>query len=61
MKNLDKLLEGKQGELEISKELRKINKDDLLVSYDFNSLYPSAKIDIKSNWPKRETADPFKM
>ena len=35
----------KLGDLEISKELQKINKDDLLVSYDFNSLYPTAQID----------------
>ena len=46
-KELDKFLERKLGELEISKELQKIDKDDLLVSYDFNSLYPSAQIDKK--------------
>ena len=46
--------------MEISKELQKINKDDLLVSYDFNSLYPSAQIDIKSTWPQIETVYPFK-
>ena len=43
-KELDNFLEKKLGELELSKELQKINKDDLLVSYDFNSLYPSAQI-----------------
>ena len=59
-KELDKFLERKLGELEISKELQKINKDDLLVSYDFNSLYPSAQIDKNSTWPKIETAYPFK-
>ena len=59
-KELDKFLERKLGELNISKELQKINKDDLLVSYDFNSLYPSAQIDKDSNWPKIETAYPFK-
>ena len=46
-KELDKFLEKKLGELNISKDLQKINKDDLLVSYDFNSLYPSAQIDKK--------------
>ena len=46
-KELDKFREKKLGELEISKNLQKINKDDLLVSYDFNSLYPSAQIDKK--------------
>ena len=59
-KELDKFLERKLGELNISKELQKINKDDLLVSYDFNSLYPSAQIDKNSNWPKIETSYPFK-
>ena len=59
-KELDKFLEKKLGNLEISKELQKINKDDLLVSYDFNSLYPSAQIDKNSTWPKIETAYPFK-
>ena len=41
-KELDKFLDKKLGELEISKELQKIITDDLLKSYDFNSLYPSA-------------------
>ena len=59
-KELDKFLDKKIGELRSSKYLQKINKDDLLVSYDFNSLYPSAQIDIKSTWPKRETTCPFK-
>ena len=45
--------------MEISKELQKI-KDDLLVSYDFNNLYPSAQIDINSTWPEIETAYQFK-
>ena len=59
-KELDKVLKRKLGELEISKELQKINKDDLIVSYDFNSLYPSAQIDKNSTRPKIETAYPFK-
>ena len=59
-KELDKFLERKLGELNISKELQKIDKDDLLVSYDFNSLYPSAQIDKNSTWPKIETSYPFK-
>ena len=44
----------------ISKELQEIIKNDLLVSYDFNSLNPSAQIDEKKTWPKIETAYPFK-
>ena len=59
-KELDKFLEKKLGELEISVDLQKINKDDLLVSYDFNSLYPSAQIDKNSTWPKIETTYPYK-
>ena len=59
-KELDKFLEKKLGELEFSKELQKFTKDDLVVSYDFNSLYPSAEIDKNSTWPKIETAYPFK-
>ena len=59
-KELEKFQERKLGDLNISKELQKINKDDLLVSYDFNSLYPSAHIDKNSTWPKIETAYPFK-
>ena len=59
-KELHKFVEKKLGELEISKDLQKFNKDDLLVSYDFNSLYPSAQIDKNSTWLKIETAYPFK-
>ena len=29
------------------------------VSYDFNRLYSSSQIDIKSTWPKIETDCPF--
>ena len=32
----------------------------MLVSYDFNSLNPSAQIDIISTWPKIEAVCPFK-
>ena len=59
-KELDKFIDKKLGELEISRELQKINKDDLLVSYDFNKFYASAQIDINSTWPKIETSYPFK-
>ena len=38
---------------------KKNNKNDL-VSHDFNSLYPSAQIDINNTWPKKRTAYPFK-
>ena len=59
-KELNNFLEKKLGELEKSKDLQKINKEDLLVSYDFNSLYPSAQIDKNSTWPKIETSYAFK-
>ena len=59
-KELDDFLDKKLGELNISDDLQKINEDDLLVSYDFNSLYPSAQIDKNSTWPKIETSYPFK-
>ena len=56
-----KSIDEKQGELQVSKELKKNNnKDDLLVSYNFNRLYPSAQIDINSIWLKVETVYPFK-
>ena len=58
-KELDKFLERKLGEIEISKDSQKIDKEDLLVSYDFNSLYPSAQIDKNSTWPKIKTVYPF--
>ena len=58
-KELDNFLDKKLGELEISKELQNINKVDLLVSYDFNSFYPSAQLDINSIWPKIEKTCPF--
>ena len=56
---LDNFLDKNLGDLKISKELENINKDDLLVSYDFNSLYPSAQIDLNSTWLKLETVYPF--
>ena len=58
-RELDEILDKKLGDLENSKELQKINKVDLLVSYDFDSFYPSAQVDINSTWPKIETSCPF--
>ena len=59
-KEIDKRLDKKFRELEISKELQNLKKDVLLVSYDFNSLYPSVEIDFKSTWPKIQTTYPLK-
>ena len=39
--------------------MQKINRDDLLLSYDYNRLYASAQIEESSTWPKIETAYPF--
>ena len=44
---LDNTLDRKPGELEVSKELQKINKGDLLVICGFNCLYSSAQIEMK--------------
>ena len=38
-KEMEEFNNNKLGDLEISNDLQKTNKDDLLVSYDFNSLY----------------------
>ena len=56
---MDKFLDKKR-EIEVSKDLQNTNKDDLLVSYDFNSLYHSDQIDIKTAWPIIETIYPFR-
>ena len=56
---MENFVNKKLGDLEISKDLRKNNKDDLLVSYGFISLYPSAQVDEDSTWPAIETAYPF--
>ena len=50
----------KLGDLEVNRTLRRINKDDLLVSYDFNSVYPIAQADNDSTWHATETAFPLK-
>ena len=51
-KELDKFVNKKLGKLEISKDIQNRNRDDSLVSYNFNSLYPSDQIDFNSSWPK---------
>ena len=58
-KELNKFPDKKLGELENSKELQKLNEEDLFVSYDFTK-YPSAQIDLNSTWLRTETAYPFK-
>ena len=58
-RKLDNVLIEKLGVLYVSKQLQNINKHHLLVSYDFNSVYPSAQIIESRIWPKIDTAFPF--
>ena len=54
--HFDNYIKKKLSSLPISKELNKIDKSDLLVSSDYNSLYPSAMAHENSKWPAIETA-----
>ena len=45
--------------MEVSKKLQNIKRDDLLVSYECNSLYFCVQIALNSTWRKIETAYPF--
>ena len=54
--HFENYINEKLSSLPISKELNKIAKSDLLVSSNYNSLYPSAVAHEKSNWPTIETA-----
>ena len=56
---MEEFINKNLGDFEISEGLRLTKKDDLLVSYDLNSLYPSAEADKDSKWPAIETAYPF--
>ena len=53
---IDEFIYEKHQELPISKDLQEIDKSDLLVSYDFNSLYQSAQAEKNSTRPSNETA-----
>ena len=54
--HFENYIKKKLSSLPISKELNKMDKSDLLVSSDYNSLYPSAMAHILSMWPSIETA-----
>ena len=56
---MEDFVNKKIGDLEVSKALRRLNKDNFLVSYDFNSLYSSTEADKKSTWPAIETSYVF--
>ena len=38
---------------------KQVELNDWLLSYNFNSLCPSAQADVNSNWPKIETSFAF--
>ena len=50
----------KFGDLGVIETLRRINKNDLLVSCDFNLLHPSIEADKNSAWPAIETSYPLR-
>ena len=54
--HFENYIKKKLSSLMTSKELKTIDKSDLLVSSDYNSLYPSAMAHEKSTWPAMETA-----
>ena len=53
---MEEFVNNKLGDLKISKGLQKLDNSDLLCSYDFKSLYPSAPADKNSTWPAIEMA-----
>ena len=54
--HFENYIKKKLSSLPISKELNKIEKSGLLVSSEYNSLYPSAMAFEQSTWPAIETA-----
>ena len=48
------------GDLENSRDLQKIDKRDLLISFDFDSCHPRTQTDKASTWLVIEIAYPFK-
>ena len=59
LKQRNKEIKKRLHALEISKEIKKVELNDYLVSSDYTCLYPSAQADSRSNWPKIETAYAF--
>ena len=56
IKNLEAYVDRKIARTPVSKQLAVIDKSDLLVSGDYNSLYASEMAHPDSKWPKIETA-----
>ena len=52
---MEKYINERLGELPIHQFLQQLSLNDLLWSYDTNSLYPSAMSDSKSIYPRIET------
>ena len=55
-KKLEGYIDRKVARIPVSIQLAVIDKSDLLVSSDYNSLYPSAMAHPDSKWPKIEPA-----
>ena len=55
----EKYINEKLSQLPVHQLLKQLSLNDLLWSYDVNSLYPSAMWDPKSIYPKIETGYPF--
>ena len=52
----EKYVNIKTSSLPASKKLANLDKTDLRVSSDYNSLHRSAMLHLHSKWPKKETA-----
>ena len=61
IKKLEEYVDRKVARIPVSKQLAVIDKSDLLVSSDYNSLYPSAMAHPDSKWPKIETAKAIRL
>ena len=54
-KSFEKFINRKNGNIPISKELKRVDKSNLLVSNSYNKSYPSAMAHPYSKWLKIET------
>ena len=59
-KHLESYIKKNLASLTNSKEVKNVDKSDLLVSSDYNSLYPSAMAQLQSTWPAIEIAQAIK-
>ena len=56
MRKWEEIVDRKVARIPVSKQLAVIDKSDLLVSSNYNSLCPSAMAHLDSIWPNVETA-----